>query len=134
MLSTLASTALGLYILMYAVPLLPPLMEKLMVRPNRPDGYWMPRFGFFTDLQPGRVKVKVTWFGTFVTCLMNWQGKRFVGEDPDNHFTHSHQGYWEVVDSGDLPDSHPLPFPMPRGGREWWIWLLYSPFSVAFWA
>lgn len=146
MISTIVSVMLGLYLLMYIAVSIPQVISQLMIKPNRnrkdapeedPSNYEISYTGIFTDLQPGRVKIKVTWYGTFVTCLMNWQGKHFVGERSDNDFSPDHQQYWEVADSGTYPDSHPLPFPMPkmrwRNTGNILLWLSYSPLSVAFW-
>lgn len=110
---------LGFFAFLFVMPLIPGSIDSLLIDPNRnkPDGweqdktlaYPKSRRGFFTKLYPGQVKIKETWNGNFVAMLMNWQGKHFIGERPDNPYTTEHQEYWEVVDSGDLPDSHPLP-------------------------
>ncbi len=143
----LAGTIVGLFmgamLILFALPFIPRALEPFMIRPNRhrdsarPDGHYdMSRSGFFTDLQQGRVKVKITWNGSFVTMLMDYDGRRFEGEDPGNHLRHDQEGYWRVVPSGDLPDSHPLPFPAPKGigSGRWLVWMLYAPFSVIWWA
>lgn len=134
---------LGAMTILFILPFIPRALEPFMIRPNRhrdsarPDGHYeMSRAGFFTDLQQGRVKVKVTWNGSFITMLMDYDGRRFGGEDPSNDLRTDQEGYWQVVPSGNLPDSHPLPFPAPKGiGSKWWlVWMLYAPFSLVWWA
>lgn len=135
----------GFFLILFAIPVVAPgLIHKLVIKPNkhRPAG-WSPgdaqyevnNAGFFTDLQPGRVKIKITRFGGFVTCLMNWQGRHFIGEEA-NDFQPSHQEYWKVVKSDDAPDSHPLPLPEPKGRWKsgmWWLWVSYLPMSLLWW-
>lgn len=133
---------LGLMTALAIIPFIPRAIEPFMIRPNRhsneagADGHYrMSRTGFFTDLQQGRVKVKITWNGSFVTMLMDYDGRRFEGEDPRNPLRPDQEGYWKVSLSGDLPDSHPLPFPAPKmaDSARWWAWVLYAPFSVIWW-
>ena len=134
---------LGAMAILSILPFIPRSIEPLMIRPNRhrdqvgADGHYeMSRTGFFTDLQQGRVKVKITWNGSFVTMLMDYDGRRFDGENPGNTLRSDQEDYWKVVNSGDLPDSHPLPFPAPKGvvSARWLTWTLYAPFSVVWWA
>jgi regulator of protease activity HflC (stomatin/prohibitin superfamily) len=134
---------LGIVAILVGLTFIPRALEPFMIEPNRhkdapdKDGHYeKSRIGFFTDLQQGRVKVKITWNGSFVTMLMDYDGRRFEGEDPANNLRLDQQGYWKVVESGNLPDSHPLPFPAPKGfgSPRWFVWMLYAPFSIIWWA
>jgi len=129
------------------IPLVPPLMEGLRINPNRnrvrPDGtiapwpYPVSRRGFFTGLQPGRVKMRETQGESFIDPLMDYDGKIFQGEVKASAVTLDNQrGFWKAVDTpvGD-EDSHPIPFPEPKdlGSPDWWRWLITSPFSLTWW-
>jgi hypothetical protein len=86
-------------------------------------------FGFFTFLEPGRVKV-IERGKRFVRAIMDYDGHMFKGESNSNTLTPDHADYWEVVQSGSEPDSHPLPFPGFKGGP---FWILRSAPSIAWW-
>jgi len=136
---------MGVMAALFVIPLVPPLMDKLMIKPNRnrPDGtepqwpYKPSRSGFFTDLQPGRVKMIETWEGSFIRALMDYNDRVFAGELSTNIYTPDMQQYWEVKPTpDDAHDSNPLPFPGPKnkGTVEWWVWIVYSPFSTIWWS
>lgn len=142
--NALLSILAGVFAFLFVLPLIPGAIDSLLINPNRrrpenwnpmaPTAYPRSRAGFFTKLYPGQVKVKETWNGAFVVMLMNWQGKHFVGENPGNPWTPQHQQYWAVVDSGTLPDTHPIPFPKLFGnGVWWWFGLLLYPLRVVWW-
>lgn len=131
---------IGLMTFLFILPWIPGAIEPFMIRPNRHremgGDYKMSRAGFFTDLQQGREKVKTSWNGSFIEMLMDYDGRRHEGEDPSNPLRHDQEDYWEVVPSGALPDSHPLPFPAPKGvgSSDWWMWVMYSPISMIWWS
>lgn len=133
----------------FAVVHIPPVMDGLTIKPNRksvrPDGspaawpYPVSRRGFFTGLKPGRVKMRETPNGSFINPIMDYDGMKFIGETAATAISIGNQRqFWKVVNTpmGEQ-DSHPIPFPEPKGAGfepEWWQWLLTSPFSLTWWA
>lgn len=134
---TLASI-LCVVVLLFAMPLLPGVIDSLLIEPNRNKPHIWPqpglelyaksRRGFFTKLYPGQVKSIEMWNGGFVNMLMSWQGRHFIGESPNNTMKRDHQEYWEVVKTPENEeDTHPLPFRWKSFG------LLFSPLYAALW-
>jgi len=123
----------------FIIPVVPGVVEFLSNKPNRfrregdtERNYKLDNFGFFTFLQPGRVKM-IERGDSFVRAIMDWDGKTFKGELPDNDLNRDQWTYWEVVNSGKNPDAHPLPFPLPKDEERQPLWLLYSPLSIFWW-
>lgn len=120
-------------------PIWPGVADLLSNKPNRfrlkgdtERDYRKDNFGFFTPLQPGRVKM-IERGESFVRAIMDWDGKAFKGELPGNTLRKDEWEYWDVVDSGDNPDSHPIQFPTPSRDEHWAISALYAPGRMLFW-
>jgi regulator of protease activity HflC (stomatin/prohibitin superfamily) len=65
---------------------------------------------------------------------MYYAGRRWYG-DAENTATPMDPEFWKVVrvELKDHP-SHPIPFPLHwRKGWKWYVWWVYSPFSVLWW-
>ncbi len=132
---------------LFALPFIPGAMDFLTNNPNgyRPDNqdeankleYTAATFGFFTDMQQGRVKIVVSMGGQFVKALMDYSGHLFAGEKPEsrNDLSPRNPGYWKVVETRKAlgeRDSHPIPF--PRLTRStWWYRSIYYPHSLLWW-
>ena len=141
---------LGFYLSLYILPLIPGAIDFLSNKPNRyrpqpkereaqenlrARDYKPSRFGFFTYLHPGQVKV-IELGGRFVSCIMAYDRHMFKGERTDNDLTPKHADYWGVI-ATEFPyhESHPIPFPKPKS-EEWVhliLWWIYSPLSVPWW-
>lgn len=134
----------------FILPVLPGVVEFLSNKPNRfrprddtERNYAPDTFGFFTFLQPGRVKM-IERGDSFVRAIMDWDERVFQGELA-NDLTPDQWKYWEVVETPrGARDSHPIPFPMPKISdedhphveyeeRRWLLWLIYAPLSILFW-
>lgn len=143
-----AGMLFGLLVLGFGLPLVPGLIDSLVIKPNDnrpepnplvpdsadfPPNYPPNRWGFFTFLEPGQVKIVTKWGGGFIRAMMDHVGWAFVGERSDNDLQPSDQDYWEVDKSQESHTSHPLAFPMPKGGKDFLLWLFYAPLSVLWW-
>ncbi|HVV14884.1 MAG TPA: SPFH domain-containing protein [Candidatus Paceibacterota bacterium] len=135
----------GIFAVLFLLPLIPHAVDRLTNDPNeyRPDdwnnelNYPPSRAGFFTYLQPGRVKIKERG-QRFVDAIMAFEGHKFKGEK-DNPLHRRDNAYWKVEETnlpgeGGYTDSHPIPFPGRKRGWFFFVWLLYSPISVLWWA
>ena len=133
-----------IYLVLFVLPLVPGTIAALTNKPNRnrpknkPEAeinthdYKPDRFGFFTFLQPGRVKM-IERNGRFIRAIMDYDGRKFDGELP-NELTSDQPGYWKVIDTPKgRYDSHPIPFPVRKLGLRILIWLLYWPLSILHW-
>lgn len=158
LLTIIAGAFFGLFVVLFVLPFIPFAVDALTNKPNRfrPDNiddgskdrednkprYEKSEFGFFTYLEPGRVKI-VERGERFVRALMRFDDHMFLGERSDNTLQPKDEKYWEVVSSVDntdptnpkqrFKDSHPLPFPGRKLGRYRIVWLLYSPLSILWW-
>lgn len=133
---------IGFVVFTFIMPWIPGAIDSFINRPNRrrPEGagqeilardYPKSSFGFFTYVQPGRVKM-IERGEKFVRAVMAYDGHMFFGERTDNTLTPEHANYWEVVATEDpYADTHPIPFPTRKHGKRWW---LYAPLSILFWA
>ncbi|HEY5382997.1 MAG TPA: hypothetical protein VIJ88_00335 [Candidatus Paceibacterota bacterium] len=148
---TLIGLAIGFYVSLYLLPLIPGVIDFLSNNPNRyrPDpkkegikeedirarDYIPSTFGFFTYVHPGQVKI-VERGGRFIRCIMAYDRHMFKGERSDNDLTPKHADYWEVIKTeSPFHESHPIPFPEPKSVERkhrilWWI---YSPLSISWW-
>lgn len=132
----------GFWVVLFVLPLIPRAIESLSNDPNRfhpspldkgdERNYSVSEFGFFTELQPGRVKI-IERGGDFVRCIMNYEDHVFKGELQDSTLKPSDDEYWEVLETksqgSDAKDSHPLPWNPSRFGALflpisflWWLW------------
>jgi regulator of protease activity HflC (stomatin/prohibitin superfamily) len=130
----------GAVLLLFILPLIPGFIDALVNKPNlyRPEGekeltYPESTFGFFTYLQPGRVKM-IERGERFVRAVMKFDGHMFLGEQHENAYEPDDAEYWEVVKAPPAyRDAHPLPPPWRKRGAFFFAWLLYSPISVVWW-
>jgi hypothetical protein len=136
---------LGSTIFFFLFPLVPGWIDGLTNNPNanepleKPlaatDLYPKSTRGFFTYLQPGRVKI-IERGDRFIRCLMKFDGHLFKGERPDSNLTMRQAEYWEI-DKCELGEKESDPIPLPwkkwRGLRRV-RWFFYSPASLLFWA
>lgn len=133
-----ASVALGIYvgfwITMFVMPLVPNFIEGLTNKPNRnrtsSDGrdYEVSKFGFFTEVLPGRVKI-IERGGEFIRCVMSYEDHLFRGEIPGVNIRFNDDDYWEVVETKDYKnqgasDSHPIPW------KPTWLTRVFFVFSL----
>ena len=146
----------GIPVFLFLLPLIPGLVGLLANKPNRyrphktlrgggahaavgtteagPPGtteltYPKSEFGFFTYIQPGRVKRKERG-QRFITLIMRFDGYMFEGERTDNDLIPRQHEYWKVVRTKNgFDDSGPVPFPDWRRD-SWW---LYAPISILWW-
>jgi hypothetical protein len=140
---TLITIAVGLFIgfwiAMFILPLIPGAIDALSNKPNLhkvggPEEISYPKsqFGFFTFLQPGRVKI-IERGERFIRCIMAYDGHMFKGERTDNDLQPEHAEYWEVVTTTDgHQDSDPLP--PPWGKRIMTNLDFLNPIGILFWA
>lgn len=148
---------IGLMVFLFVFFSIPGMVQPFIIDPNRhkprdvdvPGPYPLSRAGLFTTLEPGHVKLRESWYGRFLSALMNWEGKMFEGEPDENPLQPEQHEYWKVVDSKNqtdyanpdgpkknYPDSHPIPYPEPKGrgiSLRWWLWLTHAPFSIVWW-
>lgn len=132
---------LGIYVtfwfVLFILPLVPNTIESLTNKPNRnrigpasaKRDYEVSQFGYFTELQPGRVKI-ITRGGEFVRCIMNYEDHLFLGEAKDQNLKPNNDRYWEVGETKDhakARDSHPIPWK-----NSWMIWVFFF-FSIPWW-
>jgi hypothetical protein len=153
MMLSIIGLIIGLYLSLYALPLIPHLIESLSNDPNRnrkdaeikgikPEDityrdYKPNKSGFFTYIRPGQVKI-IERGKRFIRCIMAYSHYMFIGERKENDYTQKHEEYWEVVSTRRLSDgkilwhdSHPLPFPMPKLNIRWW-WIPL-PLNIHWW-
>lgn len=135
---------MGLIASLFVFPLIPGAIESLANDPNRhrqglttPEDKAAPiypksEFGFFTFLQPGRVKIIVRGH-RFMRAIMRYENHMFLGEQ-ENPLKPTHHEYWQVVKTpAGYRDSGPVPVPWTKySGFDWFLWTLYSPFSFIF--
>lgn len=155
--------ALGVYLafwtVLFVLPIIPGFIEKLTNKPNRNRGKekpstdrWFPvsKFGFFTELLPGRVKI-IERGGDFIACLMSYEDHVFKGEIPPIALLDgialekNDDEYWEVLEThkikeelkrkgfsgkNNVRDSHPIgkwKLSWSSGifiifSWPWWLW------------
>ena len=128
------SVIAALSVFLLVLPFIPGAIDSLANRPNRYGAgrqlpYAKSRFGFFTFLQPGRVKI-IQRGEKFVRAIMDFDEHMFAGENANNPYTPAHYQYWEVLRSGAHDDSDPLPFPYP-GARD--TWPRYALVGILWW-
>ena len=143
--TSILAAAIGFTAFLFVVPAVPGFIELLINKPNRnqvgstpidktiPD-FPKSQFGFFTFLQPGRVKI-IERGNRFIRAVMRLEHHMFNGEQ-ENDLTPRHQEYWEVVKTPpEYTDSGPIPpHPWTKYGQfDWLVWITYSPISLLFW-
>ncbi len=124
-------------------PFLPYVAEALSNKPNRyqenlmETTYKVSTFGFFTKLIPGQVKIIETKGGSFVRCIMRYEGHTFAGL-VQNEIPINTSDFWRITETSkngvQCRDADPT-MPLWKIGNEgslfrnfisWWSSKVYS--------
>lgn len=101
----LVGAFVGFLSFLFALPLIPTVIERLSNKPNRNRAHDpkapVSDFGFFTPIQDGQVKI-IQRGDKFDSCVMAYDGHTFKGEIEESLSKHD-RAYWEVVSVLDGP-------------------------------
>lgn len=135
----LASILIGAFLFLFALPLVPHLVELLANDPNKDRGnsqiadYRVSSFGFFTSIAPGQVKIVETG-DHFVRGIMAFEDHAFKGH-LDRTIDPRTSEYWEVIKTERVqPDTHPIPLIITLNPLVWlfWLWQRWVFFTTGY--